>query len=158
MQLFFDELHGRGCCECFYLFTTHFKKNTWQQTDIQRMHYLSASSIWQEQKTCWYLGFEMPFSSLRLQWLGELLFFLSCHWTLCEEKLTLSPLCLAEGLSLTVQVQIAVLVFLLQHWPSLGQSLLNGTSGLSVVFLVFPSSSHFHRPQGCGFLTPTASH
>lgn len=95
------------------IFLQHTLENTWQQTDIQRMHYLSTSSVWQEQKACWFLDFEMPFSSPRLHWLGELHFFLRCHWTLCKEKLTLSPLCLAEGLSLSVQVQIAVLLFLL---------------------------------------------
>lgn len=101
--MFFDELCGRGCCNFYVsILLQHNLENTWQQTDMQRMHYLSTLSVWQEQKACWCLGFEMPFSSPRLHWLGELnfFFFLRCHWTPCEEKLTLSPLCLAEGLSL----------------------------------------------------------
>lgn len=141
MQLFFDELRRRGCFECFCvsIFLQHTLENTRQQTDVQRVHYLSASSVWQEQKTCWCLGSEMSFSSPRLQWLGELHFFYFFFYAVIEPCVTKSSLChlyvwLKVSLSLAVQVQIAVLLFLLQHWPSLGHSLLNGTSGLSVFF------------------------
>lgn len=92
--------------------------------------------------------------------LGELLFlFLRGHGTLCEEKLTLSPLCLTEGPFLWTSANCCPVISPAALTQS-RHSLLNCTSGLSVFFLLlfFPSSFHFHSPQGWGFLIPTATH
>lgn len=149
---------------CFYIFLQHALENSWQRTEIQRRLDLSVSSAEQQQKTCWFLDFEKPLSSPRLQWPGELLSLLRRHWTPCKKKKKkkslLSPLCLTEGLFLWTTANCCPVISPAALTPS-------RTFAFKWHFWAFwlffsPSSSppfsHFHRPRSWEFLTPTVAH
>lgn len=115
-----------------YLLTTHFRKCL--TTDRHPKDLLTSAfpQFGRNKRHVGALALKCHSAARGCSDLGNYI-FLRCHWTLCEEKLTLSPLCLTEGLLLCTTANCCPVISPAALTQS-RHSLLNGTSGLSGFF------------------------